>query len=127
MTTVLYVDDEPAICRAVQLWLRRHGMEVYTTGSVREAIALIGKVRPDGAFVDVWLADGSGFDLYDWVRAHDARLAERVVFVTGDTVGDPAVAERLATLGRRTLSKPFDLDAVKAIAAEWGVASATGR
>jgi two-component system NtrC family sensor kinase len=120
MTSVLYVDDEPAIRRAVHLWLQRYGIAVRSTGTVQEAVALLERERMDGAFIDVWLEDGTGFELYDWIREHDARLAQRVVFVTGDTLSDPTILRRLRTLGVPTMVKPFDLEELKAHAARWG-------
>ena len=120
MTKVLYVDDEPAICRAVHRWLERHGLAVATAPSVAEARQCVLDDPPDGVFIDVWLGDGTGFELYDWIRAHDSRLADRVAFVTGDTAPDDAVQHRLRTLGVSVIAKPFDLEQLKGMAARWG-------
>ena len=109
MATVLYVDDEAVLQRAVRAWLERQGHEVHaarTIGAAKEELA----GRPaDGVFIDLWLPDGSGFELLDWIAERDAGLAARVVFVTGDIVPAQATARQLAMLGRPVLVKPFDL------------------
>ena len=92
MATVLYVDDESALRRAVQAWLERQGDEVVgarSIGAAKEQLA----ARPfDGVFIDLWLPDGSGFELIDWIAERDPALGERLVLVTGDIVPTPATA-----------------------------------
>ena len=117
MATILYLDDEPTIRRAVQLWLQRHGIAVQQAGNVHDAKLLVEEQHFDGAFVDVWLEDGSGLDFYHWLCEHHPRLAQRVVFVTGDVGASPTLEERLRATGRPFIGKPFDLDEVKELAA----------
>lgn len=117
MTSILYVDDEPTIRRAVQLWLRRHGIDVETAASVNDARRLADEQHFDGVFVDVWLEDGSGFDLYYWLCEHHPRLARQTVFVTGDIGASPTLEARLQATGRTYIGKPFDLDELKELAA----------
>lgn len=117
MASILYVDDEPSIRRAVQLWLQRYGIAVVTAASVSDAKRLADDQHFDGAFVDVWLEDGSGFDLYHWLCEHHPRLAQQVVFVTGDVGASPTLEDRLRATGRRFIGKPFDLEEVKELAA----------
>jgi DNA-binding NtrC family response regulator len=120
MATVLYVDDDPAMRSVVRTWLERSGHEVHTADSVADAQRSVAAHAFDGAFIDVWLGDGTGFELYDWIREHDSRLADRVAFVTGDTAPDDAVQHRLRTLGVPVIAKPFDLEQLKGMAARWG-------
>ena len=117
MATILYLDDEATIRRAVQLWLQRHGIAVVQAGSVHDAKLLVDEQHLDGAFVDVWLEDGSGLDFYNWLLEHHPRLAARVVFVTGDVGASPTLEERLRATGRPFIGKPFDLEEVKELAA----------
>ena len=117
MATILYVDDEPTIRRAVELWLRRFGIAVECAASLHDARTLADERHFDGAFVDVWLEDGSGFDFLYWLREHHPHLARRVVFVTGDVGASPALEERLRATGLPFIGKPFDLDEVKELAA----------
>ena len=99
MPAVLYVEDEPTIRRVVQLWLGRHGITVHTAVGVEEARQLLDHEHVDGVFIDAWLEDGTGLDLYEWIRRERPSLAGRAAFVTGDTI-DPRSRERLAATGR---------------------------
>ena len=118
--SVLYVDDEPPLRKAVRAWLGQQGVDVETARSIAEATEVLGRRRFDGAFIDIWLSDGSGFDVYDWIVRHDPRLAQRVVFITGDILPSADTQRRLDTAGRPVLTKPFDLAALDRYVAEWG-------
>ncbi|MFA4928145.1 MAG: response regulator transcription factor [Patulibacter sp.] len=66
--TVLVVDDEPQIVRALRVLLREPGFAVLPAGSVREALDLAALHRPDAAIVDLMLPDGSGVDVCRGLR-----------------------------------------------------------
>jgi two-component system response regulator PilR (NtrC family) len=119
MAAVLYVEDEPTIRRAVQLWLSRYGIAVHTAAGVQDAKRAVAEHALTGVFIDVWLEDGSGLDLYEWLRQEYPSLAGRVAFVTGDTAAGERLRERIADTGCELLTKPFDLEAVKAVAVRW--------
>lgn len=110
---VLYVDDEPSLRRAVHYWLERRGFRVHTARSVFGAKRCYRAHPIDVSFLDLWLPDGSALDLYAWLQEHQPTAADRVVFVTGDPLIDPAVSARLAGTSRPTLAKPFDLRALE--------------
>lgn len=116
---VLYVDDEPTIRRAVELWLSRYGIHVVTAASISEARDQLSRHHVDGAFLDLWLEDGSGFELYDWLLDTAPALIGRIAFVTGDAEGSPRSHRKLNRLGCPVLRKPFDLDALKDTVARW--------
>jgi len=67
VSTVLYVDDEDAIRRALTSWLTRRGHTVYTAASSSDAIELL-KAHEDieAMFIDIWLGSERGFDLLEW-------------------------------------------------------------
>jgi DNA-binding response OmpR family regulator len=109
MATVLYVEDEAALRRAVHAWLEGRGDEVCSARTIGGAKEHLAEREFDGVFIDLWLPDGSGFELFDWIAERDAALAERVAFVTGDIIPSDATARQLAMLGRPLLVKPFDL------------------
>jgi two-component system response regulator PilR (NtrC family) len=119
MATVLYVDDETALRRAVQAWLERRGDEVLAARSLGTARELLAARDVDGIFIDLWLPDGSGFELIDWIAERDPGLVDHVVFVTGDVVPTADTAHHLAMLGRPVLTKPFDLEEVERWVREW--------
>ena len=89
MATVLYVDDDPAVRMVVRRQLEHSGLQVYTAEGVREAKERIEREPPDGLFIDIWLGDGTAFELHAWLQEHHPVLARRVVFVSGDVPGDP--------------------------------------
>ena len=119
LSTVLYVDDEEAIRRALQSWLTRRGHVVYTAGTSDEARAILGTHDVDGAFIDIWLGNESGFDLFEWIDMHKPRVAEHVVFVTGDIIRDDNVEQSLIALERPVLAKPFELGELERIVSSW--------
>ena len=121
MASVLYVDDEEAIRRAVITWLTRRGHVVHAAGTVSSALHLLESHPVDGAFVDVWLGDQSGFELQDWIDEHRPDLSAKVVLVTGDPASSE-IAKRqhvLGQLGRPILAKPFDLSELEEFVAGW--------
>jgi DNA-binding response OmpR family regulator len=116
MATLLYVDDEETIGRAVARWFERRGHVVHVARSIAEAETLLVRVQPDVLFIDVWLGTESGFELMSWIEETRPQLADRVIFVTGELVDSQNVASgRLwQTLGRPVLQKPFDFAQLEA-------------
>jgi DNA-binding response OmpR family regulator len=119
LAAVLYVDDEDAIRRALQSWLTRRGHVVYTAATSDEARDVLRAHAVDGAFIDIWLGEESGFDLFEWIDMHKPSVAEHVVFVTGDIVRDRDVEQALVALERPVLAKPFELGELERIVTGW--------
>jgi DNA-binding NtrC family response regulator len=126
MATVLYVDDDEALRNVVRTWLERSGHEVHTAESVASARRLVSAHDFDGAFIDVWLDDGTGFELHGWLESHAPRLARRVVFVTGDVVAGTPARGRVSALGRPVLTKPFALAEMDPHVARWSAGEGEG-
>ncbi|MBA3889692.1 MAG: response regulator [Gemmatimonadaceae bacterium] len=116
MATVLYVDDQEAICRAVRLWLSRKGHVVHLAATAQAARKVISAEPLDGIFIDLLLGAESGLELYRWIDELDADLAQRVAFVTGNLFDETLAAERL---DRRVFAKPFELRELEALANRW--------
>ena len=119
MSAILYVDDEPTIRRAVHYWLDRRGHTVHSARSVSGAKRCMKIHRFDGIFIDVWLGDGSGLDLFSWLREHEPRLADETVFVTGDLLMKAETRQRVIDTGRPVLEKPFDLRDLDVYVQKW--------
>jgi DNA-binding response OmpR family regulator len=119
LASVLYVDDEDAIRRALTSWLTRRGHTVYTAGSADEARAILQAHDVDAMFIDIWLGTESGFDLFEWVDMNRPQLVERIAFVTGAIVRDPEVERSLAAFARPILTKPFELTELERIIVSW--------
>jgi CheY-like chemotaxis protein len=118
MPTVLYVDDDPAVRMVVRRQLEASGLQVYTAEGVREAKERIEQMPPDGLFIDIWLGDGTAFELLAWLQEHHPVLSRRVVFVSGDVPSEMGGRTPTA-LGCRVLGKPLDVPAMVRIARDW--------
>ena len=119
VATVLYVDDEVSIQRAVRAWLSRRGHQVHTAANLGEARQLLEQHPIDGVFLDVWLGTESGFELQAWIDDNQPELTRRIVYVTGDIMAEPSVARTMDQLGRPVLPKPFELRDLETYIAHW--------
>jgi two-component system, OmpR family, alkaline phosphatase synthesis response regulator PhoP len=68
MTTVLIVDDEPAIVRLVRDYLERAGFEVTTASNGEEALQVFARSRPDLVILDLTLPRMDGLDVARAIR-----------------------------------------------------------
>lgn len=79
---------------------------MLTAETVKGAVRLLETTAVDLVITDVRMPDGDGLEIWHYIQKNHARLANRVVFVTGD----PQMASRLrARLGVDVpaLLKPF--------------------
>jgi DNA-binding response OmpR family regulator len=107
MRHVLVVDNEPAICELVQLALEADGScRVTRASSVDDAVAVLRQDRPDAAIIDAILPQSSGLQLASQVLDRGVP----VLIVTGE----PATRERLESIGRPYLAKPFPINVLVA-------------
>ena len=117
MATVLFVDDEVAIRKAVSAWLTRKGHvvpEADTPAAARAVVAAEGD-RLDGVFIDLRLQEESGVELYRWLESAHPELARRVTFMTGDLFDAPKLQAEHGSV----LRKPFELAALEAHMHTW--------
>jgi DNA-binding NtrC family response regulator len=114
----MYVDDDPAVRMVVRRQLERNGLQVYTAEGVREAKERIEQMPPDGVFIDIWLGDGTAFELLAWLQEHHPVLAKHVAFVSGDVPGDTGGRTPTA-LGCPVLGKPLDISSMVRLARGW--------
>lgn len=108
--TVLVVEDEESIADVLSIALRYHRFQVMTARTVREALALTERTRPDAALLDVMLPDGDGRALGRELRARRPDLA--LVFVTARDA--PAEIVGALGFGDDYITKPFNIDEVVA-------------
>lgn len=112
MATLLFVDDEEALRRAVTTWLTRKGHIVHSAGTVASARTLLEQHDIDGVFIDLWLGTESGLELQDWIDENRPEYSGRIVFVTGDVVATDRTDRALGALGHPVLMKPFELQQI---------------
>jgi len=119
VATVLYVDDERAISRALSSWLTRRGHSVVTAASIAEAKSVLQSTPVDGAFIDLWLGNENGLELFGWIGANHPKVAANTAFVTGDIIPDPDIQSALDQYARPVLVKPFELSKLEGIVKGW--------
>jgi CheY-like chemotaxis protein len=108
MPTILVVDDEPSVRRAVSRVLASGGMTVVESGSAREALAVIEGEQIDAVVCDVLMPEISGLAFYDALVRQAPQLRQRVVFLTG-LAHDPSVHGPIEQRGVPLVSKLDDL------------------
>lgn len=67
-TTVLLIDDDPALCESLARFLAMHDLQVTCLPTVREGEAGIQAGGWDLVLLDVGLPDGDGRELLRWIR-----------------------------------------------------------
>lgn len=72
MTTVLVVDDDPAILRALRINLSARDYRVVTAGDGAAGLATVARERPDVIVLDLGLPDMDGGDVIRGVRGWTA-------------------------------------------------------
>jgi two-component system KDP operon response regulator KdpE len=82
--SVLVVEDELHVARAIEAILERDGYRVETVGSVREARDRLAFRAPDLVLLDLMLPDGDGTDLLGPIRDQHPGLPVVVVSAVGD-------------------------------------------
>jgi hypothetical protein len=117
MPTVLVVDDESAVRRALRKIFEQGGLTVREADSGRGALDAIALDDAIDAVVSDFLMPGiNGLDFYDALVSIAPQLRNRVVFLTG-AARDPMVHDPLEQRGVPLIHKLDDLqivlDAVK--------------
>ncbi|HLZ44113.1 MAG TPA: sigma-54 dependent transcriptional regulator [Gemmatimonadales bacterium] len=102
--TLLLVDDDPAVLRAIGEYFERIGYEVWRDGTGEQALETYGRVRPDVVLLDLHLPDASGLVVLERLRREGAA----VILLTGQ--GDIETAVKAMQLGAENfLTKPVDM------------------
>lgn len=105
---VLAVDDEPHTRELIRAALSRHGYRVDVARNSHEALVLMEETPYQCLILDLRMPGMNGEDLFGIIRRDRPDLAERVVFMTGDTMS-PRTRDFLTGTGRSWLNKPVQL------------------
>jgi CheY-like chemotaxis protein len=103
---VLIVDDEPAICSILARILLKKGLQTQTVSSGRAALAMLYERGYDLLVADLKMSGFSGMELYETLKKKRPDMADKTVFITGDTMTEET-NEFLESSGRPYLAKPF--------------------
>jgi two-component system NtrC family sensor kinase len=109
---ILVVDDEEAIQQLLTGVLEMDGHDVAVANNGREALDRVGKESFDLIITDIKMPVMGGPDMYRRLRDDQNPLAERVIFITGDTVA-PDTRKFLQDIDNTVLAKPFRLRDVR--------------
>lgn len=105
--TILCVDDDEQIRRAVEAMLRRMGYEVTSVADVKSAVQSLGGARFDLVITDMQMPMLGGMDLLDLMRQEGDETP--VLMLTGHGTIEQAVAAIKAGAAN-FLTKPVTLD-----------------
>ena len=106
VTTVLVIDDEPQILRALRINLRVRQYDVHTAGSATEALELAAKHPPDLVILDLGLPDLDGVEVIHGLRG----WTEAPIIVLSGRADSTDKVEALDAGADDYLTKPFAMD-----------------
>jgi CheY-like chemotaxis protein len=109
---ILVVDDEEAIRQLLTGVLEMDGHDVAIATNGREALDKVAASAFDLIITDIKMPVMGGPDMYKRLREEGNPLADRVIFITGDTVA-PDTRKFLQGIDNTVLSKPFRLRDVR--------------
>ncbi len=112
---ILVIDDEKSIREFLTILLQQEEYEVVTAASVGEGISQLVKEQPDLVMCDLKLPDGTGLEVLRHAREH--RLETPFIIITAHTTPQHALEAHRAGAAEY-LSKPFNVDDLKAILAK---------
>ena len=109
LSTVVYIEDNPANIRLVQMILaNRPNVTLLTASDGRSGLELVGQQHPDLVLLDLHLPDLEGSEVLNRLQTNPLTKAIPVVILSADA--NPEQTARLLEAGaRRYLTKPFDV------------------
>ena len=105
--TVLFVDDEPGLRKAVARYLNRNGIQVRAVADGAEALKVVRTEDFDVIVSDIRMPGVGGRELLAGLRRDRPDLVGRLLFSSGDTAA-PDTAALLRESGVPSIVKPFD-------------------
>jgi len=107
--TILVVDDEVLILKAVEEILKIEGYNVVKAQSGDEALKKLEKIKPDLILLDYYMPSMSGRDLCERIRVYNKLKNLKIAFLTvaiPSNIGGKEEMERLGILDY--IQKPFE-------------------
>ncbi len=112
-STVLIVDDERTLARAIKTFMAEAGYDAEVAGDAEKAMELVESLRPDVVFADVRLPGMSGIDLLRRIREFDPAIPVIIMTAHG-TIEGAVEAVKLGAFDY--MKKPVDLEELKLLA-----------
>jgi len=85
MITAILVDDDSNLREGMKALLSRYAFEIKILGeaeNVSDAVSVIDGLNPQVVFLDIQLADGTGFDILEKLTEKNGKIESQVVFIT---------------------------------------------
>jgi two-component system nitrogen regulation response regulator GlnG len=114
MARLLVVDDEPNVLYSIQKAFQSEALTVEVAQTGRQGLELVQSSRPDAVILDVRLGDASGIEVFDKIRALDARLP--VIIITAYAASETAI-EATKRGAFEYLLKPVDFHLLREVVA----------
>jgi two-component system, NtrC family, sensor kinase len=111
---ILVVDDEKYILDFFVEVFYAFPMQVDTASNGRAAMEKMQVCEYDLVITDFKMPQMSGGDLFEWIKENRPHLANRIIFVTGDTVS-LETRTFFEDNHSRYLAKPFKIEEVKEV------------
>jgi len=105
--SVLLIDDEEGLRRAVVTFLKRRGMHVIAVEDGGDALRVLRRERFDVIVSDVRMPGMSGGEFLERLRREHPAMVNRLIFTTGDTFASDT-SSLLRDAGVPSLVKPYD-------------------
>jgi two-component system response regulator AtoC len=112
-SSVLIVDDERTLARAIKTFLSEAGYETEVAADGERALELLPTLRPDVVFTDVRLPGMSGLDLLRRVQEFDPAIPVIIMTAYG-TIEGAVEAVKLGAFDY--MKKPVDLEELRLLA-----------
>jgi PAS domain S-box-containing protein len=107
--TILIVDDDTLLLQFLEETLIAKGHTVDAVNNAQDARAAFKNKKYDLILMDILMPDESGIELYKKFQRMDKSIGNRVLVITGDSLGKPT-----RTFLQKTkvpyIEKPFDAD-----------------
>ncbi|MDD2866510.1 MAG: response regulator [Candidatus Omnitrophota bacterium] len=105
--TVLIVDDDPSIVRALKAILERHGCRTCVAMDGREALQKIDEKKPDLIILDLWLPEIPGEMVCKVIKRNEKFKDIPVIMVTAKCTEVDRIIGRVIGADYY-VNKPFD-------------------
>jgi CheY-like chemotaxis protein len=108
----LVIDDDLRIINLVSKYLNQEGYEMETAAEVKTALNIIEDKDFDFVICDIKMPEMGGGDFYRVVKKKRPSLIDRIIFLTGDTMGQ-ATKTFVDSVTNPLIEKPFQLSELK--------------
>jgi len=108
----LVIDDDLRIVDLVSKYLNQEGYEMETAAEVKTALSIIEGKDFDFVICDIKMPEMGGGDFYRVVKEKRPSLTDRIIFLTGDTLGDET-RTFIDSVTNPLIEKPFELSELK--------------